>query len=193
MADSNPSETKKKSPKSVIEMIIVAIRNHPAASANGVSRPAIVKYLKSELQFDNSAKIKLALKNGVATGKITQNGQSFRVSGDPIPDQPKKPNVDMEDEKVGTGDEAVVGDTVVVSYEGKLEDGSVFDAATSFEFQLGAGDVIKGWDIGIVGMKVNGIRKLHVPSSLGYGKRGAAPEIPPSADLFFTVRLKTIK
>lgn len=192
MTDVDP-KTRKKSPKSVIDMIIVAIRSQPAASANGVSRQAIVKYLKSELDFENSAKIKLALKNGVAAGKIIQSGQSFRVSGDSIPEQPKKPTVDVQDEKIGTGDEAVVGDTVVVSYEGKLDDGTVFDSATSFEFQLGAGDVIKGWDIGILGMKVHGIRKLNVPSSLGYGKRGAAPEIPPNADLFFTVRLKAIK
>lgn len=192
MTDVDP-KTRKKSPKSVIDMIIVAIRSQPAASANGVSRQAIVKYLKSELDFENSAKIKLALKNGVAAGKLTQSGQSFRVSGDAVPEQPKKPNVDVHDETIGTGDEAVVGDTVVVSYEGKLGDGTVFDSAKSFEFQLGAGDVIKGWDIGILGMKVHGIRKLNVPSSLGYGKRGAAPEIPPNADLFFTVRLKAIK
>jgi FKBP-type peptidyl-prolyl cis-trans isomerase len=192
MTDVDP-KTRKQSPKSVIDMIIVAIRNQPAASANGVSRQAIVKYLKSELDFENSAKIKLALKNGVATGKLIQNGQSFRVSGDPIPEKIKKPSVDILDEKIGTGNEAVVGDTVVVSYEGKLNDGTVFDSATSFEFQLGAGDVIKGWDIGILGMKVHGIRSLSVPSSLGYGKRGSAPEIPPNADLFFAVRLKAIK
>ena len=196
MTDVDPKTRKQSPPKSVIDMIIVAIRNQPAAavSANGVSRQAIVKYLKSEFNFENnSAKIKLAFKNGVANGKLTQNGQSFRVSGDPIPEQPKKPSVDVQDEKIGTGDEAVVGDTVVVSYEGKLDDGTVFDTATSFEFQLGAGDVIKGWDIGILGMKVHGIRTLNVPSSLGYGKRGAAPEIPPNADLYFTVRLKAIK
>lgn len=187
------SKAKAKSPKSVIDMIIVAIRSQPIVSANGVSRPAIVKYLKSELNFDNASKIKLALKNGVANGKLIQSGQSFRVGGDPIPEQPKKPIVDINDETTGTGDEAVVGDTVVVSYKGKLGDGTVFDSASSFEFQLGAGDVIKGWDIGIVGMKLGGIRKLNVPAALGYGKRGAAPEIPPNADLFFTVRLKAIK
>lgn len=186
-------KTKVKSPKSVIEMIVLAIRNQPAVSPNGVSRPAIVKYLKSEFNFENSSKIKLALKNGVATGKLLQNGQSFRVNGDPVSDQPKKPSVDIQDEKLGNGDEASAGDTVVVSYEGKLDDGTIFDSASSFEFQLGVGDVIKGWDIGIVGIKIGGIRKLNVPSSLGYGKRGSAPEIPPNANLFFTVQLKSIK
>ena len=186
-------KAKTKSPKSVIDMIIIAIRGQPIATVNGVSRPAIMKYLKSELNFDNTSKIKLALKNGVANGKLIQSGHSFRVGGDPIPDQPKKPKVDINDEKTGTGDEAVVGDIVVVSYEGKLDDGTVFDSASSFEFQLGAGDVIKGWDIGILGMKLGGIRKLNVPAALGYGKRGAAPEIPPNADLFFTVHLKAIK
>lgn len=183
-----------KSPKSVIEMIIYAIRNQPTASLNGVSRPLIVKYLKSELNFDNPSKIKTALKNGVSTGRLTQSGQSFRVSGDPIPEQQRKPSVGIQDESIGTGDNAAAaGDTVVVSYEGKLIDGTVFDSASSFEFQLGAGDVIKGWDEGIAGMKVGGLRKLNVPSSLGYGKRGSAPEIPPNSDLFFTDRLKSIK
>ena len=186
-------KTKVKSPKSVIEMIVLAIRNQPAVSPNGVSRPAIVKYLKWEFNFENSSKIKLALKNGVATSKLLQNGQSFRVNGDPVSDQPKKPSVDIQDEKLGNGDEASAGDTVVVSYEGKLDDGTIFDSASSFEFQLGVGDVIKGWDIGIVGIKIGGIRKLNVPSSLGYGKRGSAPEIPPNANLFFTVQLKSIK
>jgi FKBP-type peptidyl-prolyl cis-trans isomerase len=192
MADNDDQKSKK--PKSALEMIAVAIRNQTAkASPNGVSRSAIVKYLKSELDFDNTSKIKLALKNGVKSGKLVQSGQSFQISSDPIPDQPRKPKVGIQDTKIGVGDEAVVGDTVVVSYEGTLMDGTVFDSAPSFEFQLGAGDVIKGWDVGIVGLKVGGIRTLTVPSSLGYGKRGSPPEIPPNADLAFKVTLKKIK
>ena len=99
----------------------------------------------------------------------------------------------IEDIKVGTGPPAESGDTVVVKYEGKLDDGSVFDSASKFDFTLGAGDVIKGWDQGIASMRVGGKRKLFVPSKLGYGKRGASPEIPPNADLHFTVTLKEIR
>jgi FKBP-type peptidyl-prolyl cis-trans isomerase len=186
------SDSKKKSPKSVQEMIIVAIRNQPA-TANGVSRTAIAKYLKNELEWENASKLKQALKKAVETGKLEQSGQSFRVAGDPVAQRPPEATVTIQDIKEGNGPEAVKGSTVVVKYEGKLADGSVFDSAPTFEFTLGAGDVIKGWDQGIAGMKVGGERKLEVPSKLGYGKRGSAPEIPPNADLFFTVTLKRIK
>jgi FKBP-type peptidyl-prolyl cis-trans isomerase len=186
------SEAKKKSPKSVLDMIMTAIRQQPA-TPNGVSRAAIAKYLKSEMEWDNASKLKQALKKAVDSGKLEQTGQSFRVKGDPIPEPPPEAEVKMEDTMVGSGAAAERGDTVLVKYEGKLDDDTVFDSAPTFEFTLGAGDVIKGWDIGIAGMKVGGVRKLEVPAKLGYGKRGAAPEIPPNADLFFTVTLKKIK
>lgn len=173
-------------------MVISAIRNQPY-TANGVSRTAIAKYLKAEMEWDNASKLKQALKKGVETGKLEQTGQSFRVAGDPAAERPPEAAVKKEDTKEGKGPEAVKGDTVVVKYEGKLSDGSIFDSAPTFEFTLGAGDVIKGWDQGIAGMKVGGERTLEVPAKLGYGKRGAAPEIPPNADLFFTVVLKKIK
>ena len=101
----------------------------------------------------------------------------------------------ITDVKVGDEDSPVAerGDTVVVSYVGKLEDGTQFDAAKTFDFVLGAGDVIKGWDQGILNMKVGGKRKLFVPSKLGYGKKGSSPDIPPNATLYFTVKLKEIR
>ena len=80
-----------------------------------------------------------------------------------------------------------------MSYVGTLEaDGSRFDAGKDFRFTLGAGVVIKGWDRGIVGMRVGGRRKLVVPSKLGYGKKGSGPEIPPSSTLLFDVTLERI-
>ena len=180
----------------IADMVVSAIRNQPPSSggANGVSRVAIAKYLKSEMDYDQPARLKQALKKAVESGKLVQTGQSFRVAGDPVVERPPEAVVKMEDVKEGQGLQvAARGDRVVVKYEGKLEDGSVFDAAPTFEFQLGAGDVIKGWDQGIVGMKVGGVRKLEVPAKLGYGKRGSAPDIPPNADLFFLVTLKKIK
>ena len=98
---------------------------------------------------------------------------------------------------VGTGDVASSGQNVVVNYRGTLEDGTQFDASydrgTPFEFPLGAGRVIKGWDEGVQGMKVGGKRKLVIPADLGYGKRGAGRVIPPNATLIFEVELLDIK
>ena len=98
---------------------------------------------------------------------------------------------------VGTGDVASSGQTVAVHYRGTLEDGTQFDASydrgTPFEFPLGAGRVIKGWDEGVQGMKVGGQRKLVIPPDLGYGSRGAGRVIPPNATLIFEVELLEIK
>ena len=96
----------------------------------------------------------------------------------------------------GTGATAGKGDKVEVHYVGTLENGSKFDSSrdrdTTFEFKLGAGRVIKGWDEGVAGMKVGGKRKLVIPPDLGYGKRGIGP-IPPNSTLIFEVELIGIK
>ena len=84
------------------------------------------------------------------------------------------------------------GSRVTVSYRGTLVSGHQFDAAKSFSFVLGAGEVIKGWDRGIRGMRVGGTRKLACPPKLGYGAKGCAPDIPPNATLHFTVTLKAV-
>ena len=190
---SKPKSASNKAPKTVADMIVYAIRNQPV-SANGVSRTAITKYLKTELNYDNASSLKKALKKAVDTGRLVQTGQSFRVTGDTVVKRPPQLKVHIEDVKVGMGPEAKVGDMVVVKYEGQLKlTGTVFDAAPTFAFQLGAGDVIRGWDQGIAGMKTSGVRKLDVPSALAYGKRGSKPDIPPNSDLLFTVTLKKIK
>jgi peptidylprolyl isomerase len=97
------------------------------------------------------------------------------------------------DEKVGTGAEAKSGDRVTVHYTGTLKDGKQFDSSRTlnkpFVFRLGAGEVIKGWDEGVAGMKVGGKRKLIIPSDLAYGKDGAGGVIPPDAELTFEVEL----
>ncbi len=103
----------------------------------------------------------------------------------------------VTDIEVGSGPEAVAGQTVVVHYRGTLENGKQFDASYDrgkpFTFPLGRGQVIKGWDEGVQGMKVGGKRKLVIPPELGYGTRGAGGVIPPNATLIFAVELLDIK
>jgi FKBP-type peptidyl-prolyl cis-trans isomerase len=102
-----------------------------------------------------------------------------------------------EDVKVGTGPAAKKGDHVVVHYTGTLTDGTKFDSSRDrnepFDFTLGQGQVIRGWDEGVVGMKKGGIRKLTIPSDMAYGKRGSPPKIPPDATLKFDIELLEIK
>tara|TARA_B100000700_G_scaffold38872_3_gene38870 strand:- start:716 stop:1588 length:873 start_codon:yes stop_codon:yes gene_type:complete len=101
------------------------------------------------------------------------------------------------DHIAGTGDEAKTGDNVSVHYSGYLADGTKFDSSHDrgqpFSFPLGGGRVIKGWDQGIVGMKLGGKRTLIIPPDLGYGERGAGGVIPPNATLMFEVELLDIK
>ncbi len=103
----------------------------------------------------------------------------------------------IEDLTPGTGPEAKAGKTVTVHYVGTLTDGKKFDSSRDrgegFAFRLGAGQVIKGWDQGVAGMKVGGLRKLTIPPELGYGKAGFPGAIPPNATLIFEVELLEVK
>lgn len=117
----------------------------------------------------------------------------------------------MKDEVVGTGATATAGDTVVVEYTGALTNGTVFDSSvgkpafaipgvtcpagstTGLCLTLGAGQVIKGWDEGIVGMKVGGKRQLLIPASLAYGSQSPAPSIPANSNLVFEVELLNVQ
>ena len=104
----------------------------------------------------------------------------------------------IEDIIVGEGVEANDFNKVVVNYTGSLEDGSIFDSSLNqgiepFTFTLGVGSVIKGWDLGVKGMKVGGKRKLTIPSELGYGENGAGSVIPPGATLIFEVDLLEVE
>ncbi|MBN1312427.1 MAG: FKBP-type peptidyl-prolyl cis-trans isomerase [Anaerolineae bacterium] len=103
----------------------------------------------------------------------------------------------IEDIVTGTGPEAKAGDTVSVHYTGWLTDDTKFDSSVDrdqpFEFTLGQGQVIQGWDEGVVGMKVGGKRRLTIPPELGYGEQGAGGTIPPNATLIFEVELLAIQ
>lgn len=109
----------------------------------------------------------------------------------------KKMGLKVEDLKVGTGQEVNRGDLVEVHYTGWLTNGKKFDSSKDggkpFTFPLGGRRVIKGWDVGVVGMKVGGVRKLTIPPELAYEKEGSPPDIPPNATLVFEIELLGIK
>lgn len=103
-----------------------------------------------------------------------------------------------QDEVVGTGATAGAGDVVTVNYVGSLTNGTVFDASanhgsTGFTFKLGAGEVIKGWDLGVAGMKEGGKRKLIIPASLAYGSQAVGNVIPANSTLIFEVELLKVE
>lgn len=115
-----------------------------------------------------------------------------------IPDSPAPTELLIEDITVGDGEEAVAGDFVEVHYVGvSYSNGREFDSSWSrdetFEFRLGAGQVISGWDRGVAGMKVGGQRRLTIPSDLAYGSQGAGGVIAPNETLVFIVDLVWVR
>mmetsp|Transcript_3084 Transcript_3084/g.7278 ORF Transcript_3084/g.7278 Transcript_3084/m.7278 type:complete len:201 (-) Transcript_3084:30-632(-) len=197
-----PPPTKQK--LTALDKIVYAIRELKDPGTKGSSRKSIEKFIKSEFDYDNSNALKKAFKKGVTDNVLVQTGQSFRVAKDPILEKQEAEEDKLKIEELKSfstkgydkDDDSVTaqsGDTVTVAYKGTLDDGYEFDKASKFTFVLGAGEVIKGWDLGIANMKVGGKRKLVVPSKLGYGKRGCSPDIPPNATLNFIVTLKGLK
>jgi FKBP-type peptidyl-prolyl cis-trans isomerase len=106
-------------------------------------------------------------------------------------------NTQIIDVKIGTGPPVKPGDTVTVHYTGTLTSGKVFDSSKGrgqpFKFVVGKGQVIRGWDVGLVGMRAGGVRRLIIPPEQAYGDRGVPPVIPPKAALHFEVGLLTIE
>jgi len=179
-----------------------------------VSRLQIHKYLIAELDYDNMYQLQRALKKGVDTGILRKEGHSSfvligaaaaAVDDSPIATTTTTPPVAEEEEEkvtcidlvVGKGDVCTErGDSLTVKYVGKLQDDTMFDAESSFEFTLGAGDVLAGWDQGdaLLGLKVGGKRKLIVPPKLGYDNSGSSrgPDIPPDSTLYFEITLRQL-
>lgn len=110
---------------------------------------------------------------------------------------PRDDGLVIEDLEVGSGDEVVSGSTVVVHYVGALTDGSVFDSsrerARPFSVTIGKNRVIRGWEEGLLGMRVGGVRRLTIPPELGYGASGHPPKIPPNSTLVFEIELLGIE
>jgi FKBP-type peptidyl-prolyl cis-trans isomerase FkpA len=128
--------------------------------------------------------------------KDAEPSSTFKPAEAP-PEAPGPDKLQSEDVKVGTGREAKSGDTVKVHYTGTLLSGKKFDSSRDrgepFEFTIGKGQVIKGWDEGVVGMRVGGQRKLTIPYDKAYGEDGHPPDIPPKAALKFDIELIEVK
>jgi len=143
----------------------------------------------------------IAIVTFVATAVVAQGGSAkpntsapTKVTGDGTK---TSDGLQYWDVKVGTGPVASAGQTVKVHYTGWLTNGKKFDSSVDrgepFTFALGGGQVIKGWDEGVAGMKVGGKRQLRIPPQLGYGDRGAGGVIPPNATLIFDVELLGVR
>ena len=116
----------------------------------------------------------------------------------PVPDGDSPADLEINDVVVGDGPEAAAGDSVTVQYVGvNFSNGQQFDASWDsgqpFDFELGAGSVIQGWDEGVAGMKVGGRRELVIPPDLGYGAQGRPPDIPPNETLVFVIDLLDVQ
>jgi FK506-binding nuclear protein len=147
-----------------------------------------------------------AKQNGMANGKEApakegkKDKKAAAAQQTPAPEKGQKRvlpgGVVVEELRVGSGMEAKNGKKVQVYYEGRLKtNNKVFDSTKSgpgFKFGLGKGDVIKGWDLGVVGMKVGGKRRLTCPPAVAYGAKGSPPVIPPNSTLVFDVELKNV-
>lgn len=128
---------------------------------------------------------------------VSSGGSSTRKPTDALSASPAAPGqLEIIDDVVGTGAEAVPGKTVVVHYTGTLTNGTKFDSSrdrgTPFEFVLGSGQVIRGWDEGVKGMKVGGKRRLVIPPEMAYGAQAVGP-IPANSTLLFEVELLQVK
>ncbi|REJ81487.1 MAG: FKBP-type peptidyl-prolyl cis-trans isomerase [Acidobacteria bacterium] len=129
-----------------------------------------------------------------------QEGGDGAASGKAAEDavwQELKRGLQYLDVRVGEGDEARRGDDVTMHYTGWLPDGTEFDSSRSqnrtLVFRLGEGQVIRGWDLGVPGMRVGGVRRLRIPAKLAYGRRGVPGRIPPDTDLEFEIELLAVR
>jgi len=182
----------------------VAEEEEPLPRTTGMSETAEAPDASSAALDPSATGLEQPAETGEAAGETTEEAAAPADETEAVAPAAEEGNVvttdsglQYEDLVVGDGQEAKSGDTVSVHYTGWLTDGTKFDSSLDrgeeFEFPLGAGRVIKGWDEGVAGMKIGGKRKLTIPPELGYGDRGAGALIPPGATLIFEVELFGIK
>lgn len=156
-------------------------------------------YSGPEVREEREAREKKAAEKKAAEEEAAAEQAAAEVPEVAVPEGPPPKQLVVEDLKTGSGATAQTGDRVAMHYAGVLyETGEYFDAswgkeASPFPFTLGAQEVIRGWDQGIVGMKVGGVRRLVIPPDLGYGEQGSYPSIPPNATLVFQVKLLRVQ
>ena len=174
----------------IIEPSTVAAQNFDTTIQSEVRTTEGVQKVKNIFELDPEdpnptlfamAKDNTKSRDSILGGPIEATSPTVTASG-----------LSITDLDLGNGKEATAGQKVTVNYKGMLENGKEFDSSYDrgpFSFSLGAGQVIKGWDEGVAGMKIGGKRKLIIPPELGYGSRGAGGVIPPNATLVFEVEL----
>ncbi|KAJ3299185.1 peptidylprolyl isomerase fpr4 [Borealophlyctis nickersoniae] len=185
-----PKESKK------VKSKIVELEETTETPVNGKATKKEKKQQKKEAVKDEEASP--AKKEPVSAKAVAkQEKKETPAKEAPKPKKKTLPNgLIIEDIETGTGTKAKNGKKVMVRYIGRLTNGKVFDSNTKgkpFDFKLGAGQVIRGWDLGVQGMNVGGTRKLTIPPSLAYGAAGAPPDIPRNATLEFEVKLLDVK
>lgn len=175
----------------VLTKVVEAIRG--LQSHCGSSIKAIIKEMKKNDDAFDEAKVKAVVKEAAASGILLKQKASFLVAGDPLYED-LSDKVTITELELGkeNGKEVKKGDTIKIRYRGTLAaNGDEFDKG-DLKFQVFGGEVVKGFDHSVLGMKIGGKRKCLIPASLGYGKRGSPPEIPPNADLVFDIDLISI-
>jgi len=165
--------------RSSLSLLVVALLS--ASACNRVAEP------------DPPPKADPSTKPQPSTNTIPTGAGAIPAKSVPLESVTGSPGVlEKVDMKVGTGAEVKTGMKAKVHYTGRLTNGTEFDSSLKrepFDFVVGAGEVIKGWDQGVVGMKVGGKRKLTIPYDLAYGLGGRPPTIPPKATLIFDIEL----
>ncbi len=187
------NHTSARRPRSRALLTVGALAGTAALAAGGCGSSGST----SSITVGNEGTVPATLTQETATSSSATTPASGPLATQPkVPAQAGAPPTKLitKDLIVGTGPEAKAGQTVTVNYVGVLyKGGKEFDASWKrnepFSFELGAGKVIKGWDQGVVGMKVGGRRMLIIPSELAYGAQGSPPNIPPNAALIFVVDL----
>lgn len=169
-------------------------KNFIAAVIIGV----LVLFIFAYFIFDLNGSSAATSSSSIGPSAIVINQVTPAKTNNPSTSTSTPKNLQIVEEKIGTGTAVKKGDTVEINYVGTLTNGKVFDASAKdgsggpFSTQIGVGQVIKGWDEGIIGMKVGGERKLVIPPSLAYGSQQVG-SIPPNSTLIFQVQLVGIK